>query len=56
VDDAEFLNVVTLPLQVSGKISLRIEMISGEVVEAIGGRAQLDVVGPYTFVENTSFD
>jgi hypothetical protein len=57
VDDSAFSNVVPLPLELSGNVSLRIELNSGQVVEATGTRAQLLVVGPYTFVEeNESFE
>jgi hypothetical protein len=56
IDESEFSNVVTLPLQLSANIALRIELMSGEVVEATGTRAQLLVLGPYTFVENMSFE
>jgi hypothetical protein len=56
IDESEFSNVVVLPLEVSGNIALRIELMSGEIVEATATRAKLVVVGPYTFVENTSFE
>jgi hypothetical protein len=56
VDESEHRNVVALPLQASGSIALRIELMSGEVVEATATRVELLVAGPYAFVENTSFD
>jgi hypothetical protein len=55
IDESEFSNVVPLPFQAMANIALRIELMSGEIVEATATRAQLLVAGPYTFVENLSF-
>jgi hypothetical protein len=52
----ELGNVMALPLDASGNIALRIELMSGEVVEVSGNRVQLLIVSGYTFVEDVSFD
>jgi hypothetical protein len=56
IDKMELGNVMALPLDASGNIALRIELMSGEVVEVSGNRVQLLIVSGYTFVEDVSFD
>jgi hypothetical protein len=40
LDDSKVSNIITLPLQVSAGIALRIELMSGEIVEATATRAK----------------
>jgi hypothetical protein len=52
INDLEFENVVPLPFESTGDISLALELTSGELVQVTGTRAALSVVGQYEFVEN----
>jgi hypothetical protein len=52
INDREFDNVIPLPLESTGKITLELELTTGERVQLSGNRAELVAVGPYEFVEN----
>jgi len=52
LNESVFRNIVAIPFEASGSIALRIELMSGDVVEATGTRARLGVIGGYTFVES----